>query len=50
MDLLVKAVTWVFFALVMLVMVLVTLVVLCFFIPFVGIKAFWQLILEPIFR
>ena len=42
-----KTLAFLGFALVMLVMCLATLLVLVFFVPFVGLKALWVLVLRP---
>ena len=42
-----KAAAWVVFVLVMAVMTCLTAVVLCFFLPFVVLKALWVLIIQP---
>ena len=39
---------WTAFGLVMLLMTCLTLLVLCFFIPFVILKAFWVLLVQPV--
>ena len=44
-----KAAAWVVFVLVMAVMTCLTAVVLCFFLPFVVLKALWVLIVQPQF-
>ncbi len=43
-----RILAWITFVLVMLFMTLLTGIVMCFFLPFVVLKAFWVLLVQPL--
>jgi hypothetical protein len=45
----IKLASYLVFSLIMALMALATFLVLCFFLPFVALKALWVLILGPVF-